>query len=373
MPDPITLGVEEEFLVVDCHTGELVPLAAQLLDVVEDNDPDLRIMGELNLCQVEVDTNVCDSLSQVSEELVDLRVRAAGHASEVGAGLLATGTHPFSVWEDQAVDEEVGRYAEMVDRYKLIAQEHVICGCHVHVGLSSRALEIPVMNRVVAWLPALLALSVNSPFWQGMDSGYESYRSEVWQRWPTAGFPPSLHDRDDYAEVLQDLQQAQVIRDPKDLYWYIRPSHSHPTVEFRICDVPLYVEDTVTIAGLVRALAWVGAYSEAMPSRRQSRDLLDAGVWRAARFGLSGDLLDPLEREPRPALDVIDHLLDLCRPGLDASGDREMVEDGVRRIIDRGTGAAVQRRLTDDLDQAEVVHELRIAGGTADADEARAS
>ena len=373
MPEPITLGVEEEFLVVDAHTGELVPLAPELLEVCAEGDPDLRIMGELNLCQVEIDTTVCTSLSQVSEELATMRGTAATMAGEVGAGLLATGTHPFSAWEDQAVDEQVRRYAEMVDRYRLIAEEHVICGCHVHVGLPTRPLEIPVMNRVLPWLPVTLALSVNSPFWQGLDSGYESYRSEVWQRWPTAGFPPTLHDRDDYAEVLEELQRAEVIREPKDLYWHIRPSHAHPTLEFRICDVPLYLEDTVTLAGIIRALAWVCAYSETMPSRRHSRDLLDAGMWRAARWGLSGDLIDPVERAPRPALDVIDRLLDMCRPGLDAAGDRQVVEDGVQRIIDRGTGASVQRRLSEELESAQLIQELRVAGGTLRPDAARAS
>ena len=364
MPDPITIGVEEEFLVVDAHTGELVPLAAELLDARSRLDPDLRIMGELNLCQVETDTSVCDSLEAVGEELSSLRGRAATLAAEVGAGLLATGTHPFSVWEDQAIDEGKARYAEMVDRYKLLAREQVICGCHVHVGLPSRALEIPVMGRVQPWLSVLLALSVNSPFWQGVDSGYQSYRAEVWQRWPTAGFAPDLHDRDDYRTVLEDLQRAEVVRDPKDLYWYVRPSHGHPTLEFRVCDVPLEVEDTVTLAGVVRALTWVAAYSEEMPSRRQSRDLLDAGIWQAARFGVHGDLIDPVARELRPAREVVDLLLQICAPGLDATGDRELVEAGIDRIFERGPGAVRQRQLLSDLDPGDAVAELRSTAGT---------
>ena len=364
MPEPITIGVEEEFLVVDAHTGELVPMAAELLEAGGQTDPDLRIMGELNLCQVETDTSVCDSLEAVGEELTTLRERGAALAAEVGAGILATGTHPYSIWEDQAIDEDKARYAEMVDRYKLIAREHVICGCHVHVGLPSRALEIPVMGRVQPWLSVLLALSVNSPFWQGVDSGYESYRAEVWQRWPTAGFAPDLHDRDDYRQVLDDLRRAEVVRDPKDLYWYVRPSHAHPTLEFRVCDVPLDVADTVTIAGLVRALTWVAAFTEEMPSRRQSRDLLDAGIWQAARFGIGGDLIDPVARELRPAADVLDGLLQVCQPGLDAAGDRDLVEAGVARILERGSGSAVQRRLHSEMEPADMVAQLRVAGGT---------
>jgi carboxylate-amine ligase len=365
MPDPITLGIEEEFLVVDAHTGELQPRAADVLDAATDAGSSLRLMGELNLCQLETDTTVCTTLEEAARELTQLRRDAARQAAAAGAALLPTGTHPFSVWQDQAIDEAVGRYAEMADRYRLIAREHIICGTHVHVGLPSRALEVPVMNRVKPWLPVLLALSVNSPCWQGQDSGYQSYRSEVWQRWPTAGFPPPLQDRDDYFVVLEDLQRAEVIRDAKDLYWYVRPSHAHPTLEFRVCDVPLRVEDTVTIAGLTRGLAWTGAFSERMDSRHQSRDLLAAGIWQAARFGIGGRLLDPVERELRPALDVVDRLLSACADGLDASGDRRAVEEGVRRIVDRGTGAAEQRRLGEELEPAELVRALRVAGGTA--------
>lgn len=364
MSADVTLGVEEEFLIVDPASGELVPRAADVLEAGPPDGRDLRIMGELNLCQVETDTTVCGDLHQLEVELADLRQRAAKQADSVGAALVPAGTHPFSIWQDQAIDEEVGRYAEMVDRYRLIAREHVICGCHVHVGLTTRALEIPVMNRVRPWLPVLLALSVNSPFWQRRDSGYESFRSEVWQRWPTAGFPPSFHDRDEYEEVLEDLRGAEVIRDPKDLYWYLRPSHAHPTLEFRVCDVPLLVEDTVTIAGLTRALAWTCAYADQMSWRSHSRDLLDAGIWQAARFGLNANLIDPVERTSRPAFEVVGHLLEVCGPALDELGDRERVHDGVARILERGTGAQAQRRLRDEESTgAELIHQLRDMGG----------
>lgn len=370
MSDVLTLGVEEELFIVEADTGALVPRAHDVLETPAPGDDELRMMGELNLCQVETDTTVCESLDDVQSQLSDLRTRASERATAVGCNLLPSGTHPFSVWEDQEIDENVGRYAEMVDRYRLIAREHVICGCHVHVGLPSRALEIPVMNRVRPWLPVLLALSVNSPYWQGRDSGYESYRSEIWQRWPTAGFPPSLHDREDYTQVLEDLQRAGVIRNPKDLYWYLRPSHAHPTIEFRICDVPLRVEDTATIAGLVRGLAWACAFTENMPSRRHSRDLLEAGIWQAARFGLGGKLLDPVERELRPAADVVARLLELCRQGLEVAGDRHSVEDGVSAILGRGTGATEQRALAGDHQDAALVGALCRVGGTCADDEA---
>jgi carboxylate-amine ligase len=367
MFDPITIGVEEEFLVVDGYSGDLVPRAKEVLAAGPDVDPDLRIMGELNLCQLETDTTVCTALDDLGTELDGLRARAARQAAEVGAALLPTATHPFSAWEDQAIDEATRRYAEMAESYQLIAQEHVICGCHVHVGLPSRALELPVMGRTLPWLGVLLALSVNSPFWQGADSGYESYRSQIWQRWPTAGFPPDLYDRDDYEAVLEDLRRAEVVRTPKDIYWYVRPSGAHPTLEFRMCDVPLRVEDTVTIAGLVRGLAWVAASTENMPSRRQSRDLLDAGIWRAARFGLQGELIDPIDRTLRPAADVAGRLLDVCGPGLDAHGDRDAVERGVARILDRGTGAAVQRQMAATHEPDVAIRHLRFIGGTAEA------
>ena len=365
--DHITLGVEEEFLVVDGHTGEMVPLANEVLAAGPEVDPNLRIMGELNLCQLETDTTVCSSLDELAQELDWLRARAARQAAEVGAGLLPTGTHPFSVWQDQAIDESDERYARLADRYGLLAHEQVICGCHVHVGLPDRALEVQVMGRTRPWLSVLLALSVNSPFWQGRDSGYESFRSEVWQRWPTAGFPPDLRDRDDYHQVLEELRRAEVVNSAKDLYWWVRPSDAHPTLEFRVCDVPLYVEDTVTLAGLVRALSWVSVSTERVPWRRQSRDLLYAGTWRAARFGPRGELIDPIERAPRPAHEVVERLLEVCGPGLDAHGDRDRVERGVARILLRGTGATMQRTLVADHERAACVRHLRYAGGTAEA------
>lgn len=187
--DHMTLGVEEEFFIVDLASGDL---AGRSDEVVAAATPTLgdAVTHELNRCQIEIATPVCDTLDDVRRELTRLRAALSDAAAELGCGIAAVGTHPFSSWEDQEIRDDVDRYRRMEHRYQAIARQQVICGCHVHVGVEDPEIGVQIANRAPAWLPALVALSANSPFWHGVETGFDSYRTEVWQRWPTAGMPP---------------------------------------------------------------------------------------------------------------------------------------------------------------------------------------
>jgi glutamate---cysteine ligase / carboxylate-amine ligase len=349
----MTLGVEEEFFIVDTATGELVTSSDLLLESARE------VLGpsvtpELNACQIEVASRVCSTLDEVRVDLKRLRRGLATAGEPSGLGIAAIGTHPFSPWGDQEVNRSSERYAQMENRFQIVARQQVICGCHVHIGFEDPELAVATMNRACPWLPALLALSANSPFWGGRDTGFMSYRTEVWQRWPTAGFGPLLESRAHFDDLIAELIAIGAIEDATYLYWYMRPSSRYPTVEFRICDVPLLVEDTVAIAGLIRALAWScrrDAIAEVSVPRRETQ-AMDAAMWQAARYGLRGNLVHPTEPRTAPAEDVIESLLEYVADGLDVHGDRDRIHDAVDDILDRGNGAEQQRTIFDGREPA---------------------
>jgi carboxylate-amine ligase len=355
--DSLTFGVEEEFLVVDAETGALVPRSDAVLPHAQAELGD-AVSGELNLCQIEVETPVCSSLEDVRGSLVRLRRGLLAGAARARSRVLAVGTHPSGMWQDQRVDRRRERYERMEERYQVIARQQVICGCHVHVGIPDRDLGVAAMNRMRPWLPVLLALSANSPFWQGADTGYASFRLQVWRRWPTSGMPPTLASDAEYKQVIADLEAIEAIEDATFLYWYVRPSARYPTLELRACDVCPDVDDTVALAGLSRALVWT-CLRETMagvadPTPRL--EVLDAAMWFAARWGLEGGLVSPGQMAVRPAREVVGELLEYVRDGLEAHGDREETSALVETILRRGNGATRQRAaLARRDDTADVV------------------
>ncbi len=336
-----TVGVEEEFLVVDRETRELVPRGTELIGQVQDLGE--HVSAELNRCQVEVDTPVCRDLDTLRKEVVAKRDRLRAAGDELGLAAAAVATHPFSGWRDQAVDTDEERYEAMEDRFRLLAREHVICGCHVHVGISDPEDRVAVLAAAGAWLPTLLAMSTNSPYWQAEDTGYASYRTVIWSRWPTSGMPPSISSPEELQGIIDDLIAIGAIEDETHLYWWVRPSLRHPTVEFRVCDTFLFVDDVVAVTGLIRALCWTVLNApETLPAVPR-RQVLRAAVWHAARYGMRRDLMDPAAMAQRPAGDVVRSLVDLARPGLEHFGDDQEVTELVGQLIARGTGASLQR------------------------------
>src|SRR5205807_5898403 len=302
----------------------------------------------------ETNTPVGETLGEVRAALTRLRSRLAATLAAGGCRLAATGTHPFSAWsEDPAITPE---YARLEREYQHLAREQVICGGHVHVGIDDPELAIAVVNGAGPWLSPIVALAANSPFWGGFDTGYASYRTELWRRWPTAGTPAPFADRADYEAVVEALFRTGSIDDQARIYWDVRPSAKFPTVEFRVADVGMTVDDTVMMAGLVRALA-VAAVREAGAAagpavRRVRPELVRAATWRAARYGISADLVDVAAGTAVPARELIGRLLERLRPVLVELGDWDEVSELVGRTLAEGTAADRQRRVwaaTGDL------------------------
>jgi carboxylate-amine ligase len=359
--DALTLGVEEEFLIVDRQTRALASCSNKIVNEAVLTMGD-AVSPELNLCQIETASVICSTTEQLRRDLRSTR-RALGDAAAIhDRAIVATGTHPFSSWEDQRVNIAYERYAVMEDRYQAVARQQIICGCHVHVGIDDPDLAVEVMNRSRPWLPTLLALSTNSPYWHGVDTGFASYRTQVWQRWPTSGMPPYVASRREYDALIDELEQIGAIEDATHIYWYVRPSARYATVEYRPCDVVLDVDDAVAIAALVRALAWTCARdAEAdVPVEARSCEAMNASIWRAARYGLEGDLVDARSRSMQPAAAAVRALLDYVTDGLVAHDDLELVRQQLATIMRRGTGSARQRRalLRADGDPTAVVDYL---------------
>jgi carboxylate-amine ligase len=301
-----------------------------------------------------MNTTVCATLGEVREAVRGSRRALVEAAGREGLRIAAAGTHPFSHWRDQTVTEKT-RYRNLAEDYRQVFREQVVFGCHVHVGIQDREAAIQTMNRVRPWLPAVLALSSNSPYWLGADTGYASYRTEVWNRWPTAGTPEVFASRAEYDRLVETLVATGSLREPTKLYWDVRPSTRQETLEFRVADVCMRTDEAVMVAGLVRALAFVchEAAARDEPSPEPRPELLRAAKWRASRHGLADDLVDVLGGRALPAAELVGLFLDAIRPGLEAGGDLEEVTELVRATVARGTGAARQRevfRRTGSLD-----------------------
>jgi carboxylate-amine ligase len=308
---------------------------------------------------VETNTPVCTTLAEVRQALRRSRRALVEAAGREGLAVATAGTHPFSSWADQEVTDKT-RYHNLAADYRQVFREEVVFGCHVHVGFDDREAAIQTMNRVRPWLPVLLALSANSPFWTGADTGYASFRTEVWNRWPTAGMPQAFDSRAEYDRLVETLVATGSLREPTKLYWDVRPSARQETLEFRVADSVMAVDEAVMVAGLVRALA-VTAHAAAErgdPDPRPRPELLRAAKWRAARHGLEADLVDVLAGRARPAAELVGAFLEEVRPALEEAGDLEEVTGLVRATLAGGTGAARQREVFRRTGRLEDVVDL---------------
>lgn len=342
----MTLGVEEEYLLLEQETGLPAPCAQRVHDDarIESGLGHEEVDRELLQAQMEIATPVCGSLDEVRDHLTRLREAVTGAADRAGCHLAAVGGLPTPAWRDVPVTRE-RRYQKMHAEARRLVDEQLICGMHIHVAVPSRSVGASALGRVRPWLPVLLALGGNSPFWQGQDTGFSSWRTVVFGRWPVSGSPPFVADAADYDERVEALTATGVIPDRKQLYWLARLSERYPTLEVRAPDVQLDVEDAVTIAGLARALVST-AIREAQHAERAldpPASVMHAAEWHAARHGLSGTLVDPRHGTQADAADVVRALLDHTSAALKESGDAEQVAAGVRRFLDKGTGADRQR------------------------------
>jgi carboxylate-amine ligase len=365
-----TVGVEEELLVVD-PAGRPAPLGPEALraaaahgegETVEQHDAADRPSGahlvpEFMAQQLELGTEVCRSLDEVTDQLRHWRREADSAARAVGARVAALATSPVAV---DPVPTDGERYRRMLDVFALTAAEQLTCGCHVHVSVADDDEGVEVLNRIRPWLPVLTALSANSPFWQGHDSGYASFRSQAWSRWPSAGPTGPFAGAAGYHRLIDDVLATDTAIDTGMVYFDARLSTNWPTVEVRVADVCLRADDAVTLTGLVRGLVETAARDAAAgtPAPDVRGEIIRLAAWRAGRSGITGELVHPRTGRPAPAADVVGALLAAVRPALADAGDERRVEAGLGEILRRGTGAQWQRAtLRRTGDPAAVVRE----------------
>lgn len=344
MTDDFTVGVEEEFCIVDVRTGEIRPRAEQVLPLAKEKLGG-QVEAELNRSQIETGTRVCNTLAEVRSDVERLRRLLREAVAEAGCSVVSAGTHPTASPEDSGINHGKERYRRLERDYQAVAREQLVNGCHVHVGIADRDLAVDVLNRTRPWMATVVALAANSPFWAGADSGYASYRTEVWTSWPLTGMPEPLASRADHDALVSSLQAVDAIPDATFLYWDVRPSARFDTLEFRAADACLTVDDAVLVAGLCRALARTGA-SEAdagVPLPPVRGELVQAARWRAARYGVEGTLVDLAAGRTAPAREVVDRLLEHVRPALEAHGDWAEVSELAERALSGGNGAVRQR------------------------------
>jgi carboxylate-amine ligase len=341
-PIPFTVGIEEEYQLINPITRALSSAACSVLPILQRTSGD-NIRSELNLSQVEAVTPVCHSLAEARREVVHMRRAVIQAAEQNGLGIAAAGTHPFSHWKDQGITPEQ-HYQHLADEYCQLAFEPIF-GFHVHVGLEDQAIALQVMNRARSWLSILLALSANSPFWLGEMTGYDSYRTLLWSQWPSSG-PPSYFDSlQEYNALAQSLVKAGLIDDPARIYWDIRLSARFKTIEFRVADVCLTVDETMMMTGIIRGLVRT-CYEQEMcgePVVAVRDELMRFAQWNAARYGLSHELIDVIEQQRYPAVILVERLLRLIRPALEAEGDWGEILSIVYDVLQRGNGASRQR------------------------------
>jgi carboxylate-amine ligase len=386
-----SIGVEEELLVVDT-SGTPVPLGPDALEVAarrgegedveqhdradrgeDDADGAAHLVPELMTQQIELGTSVCRSLDEVDGELRYWRGRAAAAAAATGARVAALATSPLPV-DPQPTPGE--RYTRMVESFGAVAVDQLTCGCHVHVSVEDDEEGVAVLDRIRPWLSVLTALSTNSPFWQGSDTGYASWRSQTWSRWPSAGPTGPFGDATGYHRLVDAVLGTGTVVDDGQIYFDARLSSTWPTVEVRVADVVLRVEDAVTLAGLVRGVVETAARETRsgvapLPVRTE---VLRLAAWRAGRSGLAGDLVHPRTGRPAAASTVVGELLDHVRGALRDAGDEERVAEGVGAMLERGTGADLQRRVHADTGDLTAVVRMAVAVTSGqDADAARAA
>lgn len=359
MSDDLTLGVEEEFHVADAATRMLAQQGDVLLDNVDDRafEPE-QFASEIYLSMVETATVVCDTLGDVRTQLCALRKELCATARADSMRVLAAGTMPLAQSRIQQITPGL-RYRHIERVHQQVSREMMACGMHVHLGMPDRDEAVQVLNHVRVYLPALLALSANSPFWDGRDTGFASYRTVLWGRWPSAALPGVFADADEYDAVAQQLVDSGAMLDLGQIYWDARLSLDNPTLEFRVSDVCLTVDEAVLQAGLCRAMVRLcrERVREGRPPPAVRSELLAAAKWRAARYGLEDQLFDPIGRQLCTPRKLFSDLLDELRDALDADGDTEQVSQLLDRVLGDGSAAARQRtafaaagRLEDTID-----------------------
>ena len=358
----LTIGIEEEYLLVESETGALA--RRQPSGFMEDCKRKLgdRVAHEFLQCQVEIGTSVCQTLPEARAELLELRHVISETANTYGLSMVAASTHPWAHWSEQE-PVDMDRYRILGNEHQSLARRMAICGMHVHAGIKDPNLRVELMGQVSYFMPHLLALSASSPFWEGHDTGLKAFRPIIIGDLPRSGFPEVFDSWNDWTEMLDDLAETGMVTDPSKIWWDIRPSARHPTLEIRICDVCTWFEDGLTIAALFQSiLAYLCHLREKNERRRHYRRiLLLENKWRAQRYGVESELGDFGKRRSLPFAELIDELVDLLAPYAEELGCLPEVEHA-RVIARRGSSADHQLRVyRDALASGASDHDAQVA------------
>ncbi len=361
MPE-YTLGVEEEYQIVDPETRELLARGGRAVqERAQRSTMGDEVVPELLTAQIEAVSPVCRTLAEVRAEVLRLRREVNVAAAKEGARIAAASTHPFSDWRNQRITPKE-RYEKLVENYQRLARQQAAFGFHVHVGLADREAAIRVMNRLRLWLAPMLALSANSPFWLGEDSGYASYRTQVWGRMPVSGPPGIFDSKAEHDELIDALVASDVVADATKVYWDIRLPEDLDTIEVRVMDVCSRADEAVMMAGLTRALVRTcyERAERAEPYPKLRPELLRAAHWLASRHGVDAKLPDLEAGQAAPAREIIEKLLTFARPALEEGGDWEEISALVHETLEHGNGANRQRRTYEKTGRLEDVVDMLV-------------
>lgn len=360
-----TLGVEEEYMVLDPKTYELKSHEQKIVQegqkVIKD-----KVKAEMHQAVVEVGTDICADIDEAFTDVATLRKTISGIADGLGFSMGAAGTHPFSHWESQLITDHV-RYNEIVNELQEAARSNLIFGLHVHVGMESREMANHIANSTRYFLPHVFALSTNSPFWEGRMTGYKSFRTKVFDKFPRTGIPDAFESIEAYDNYVKLLIKTNCIDNAKKIWWDLRVHPFFNTVEFRVCDIPLTVDETITIAALFQAIC-ARIYmlrSKNLNFIQYSRALLNENKWRASRYGVDGYLIDFGKEEEVNTRALIYELLDFLDPVLDHLGSRHRIAY-VNKMLEQGTGAdrqlAVYEKTKNLTEVAKYIKEQYLVG-----------
>src|SRR2546426_7104017 len=333
-----TLGIEEEFAIIDPETREL---RSHIQEILEYGKVILKeqIKPEMHQSGVELGTEICQSIVDARAHVIELRSRLAELAGRSGLKIASVGTHPFSHWRDQLITQGE-RYREIVKDMQQLARANLIFGLHVHVGIPDRDVAIHVMNQARYFLPHIYALSVNSPFWVGQDTGLKGYRLKVFERFPRTGIPDSFESLSEYEDYCKLLVKTGCIDNPKKIWWDIRLHPVFDTLEVRVCDAQSRVDDTLAIAALIQAIIskLFKLLRQTTTFRVSRRRLLDENRWRASRYGIDGKLIDFGNETEVDTRSLLNELLEFVSTEVNELGSKKEMAH-VERIMREGTGA----------------------------------
>lgn len=337
MPD-FTLGIEEEFQIIDPVTREL---RSHITEMIEEGQMILgeQVKPEMHQSMIEVGTGICANIQEARADVIKLRRTVSTLAGTKGLRIAAASTHPFSSWKDQKITPNE-HYAALVIEMQVLAESLLIFGMHVHVGIEDREAQIHLMNAARYFLPHLLALSTSSPFWMGTQTGLKSYRSEIFKKFPRTDIPDYFGSYSEFDNYVNLLLKTGCIDKPKKIWWDVRPHPQFPTLEFRICDIPSKVDEVIALAALIQAIVakLYKLYRKNMGFRLYRRALIQENKWRAVRWGLDGKLIDFGKQKEVPVRDLILELLEFVDDVVDELGSRKELEY-IHTILDGGTSA----------------------------------